>query len=257
MAGLEPIRFDKNWNRNTNTREANWDEIANKTSTFATQTNNNFKQLGLDINGADYQFNGVGRATQTTPIISRITTLENTSAVLGTRNLGLDLSDTTKIKVIGADGNNLSTSNKGLITFNSSSNSGRLVTREITSNMEVTLTGCHWGLDGKGDQTDYILWVMFIDTGSAAILGVGAQGGRQSLTTSDDETAVGNVNSLSKVLVSSALSSTNNVTYMGWVKADFDDTGNAGGENYWTVQNGKGDINIGYHQSFFEGTVIF
>jgi hypothetical protein len=256
MIGLEPVRFEKNWRRRTSTREENWDEIVNKITPFTIQTNNNFKQLGLDID-PNYQFNGVGRSTQKTPILSRISTLENTSAILGTRNIGLDLSDATKIKVIGADGDNLSSTNKGLVTFNSSADVGQLITRELTSNMELTLTGCHWGLDTTGDRTDFILWVMFIDTGSSVILGVAAQGGRQSVTTADDETSVGNVNSLSKVYVSSSLASENHVTYLGWVKADFDDTGNAGGENYWTVQSGKTDINIGYTPTYFEGTFVY
>src|SRR3990167_1803995 len=97
MAFPNPIRFVKNWLTGTRSREENWDEIANKISTWATETNNHLKQIALDLNGATYVFNGDGRATQTTSIVARLTTLEATINTIGTRNLGLDLSDTTKI----------------------------------------------------------------------------------------------------------------------------------------------------------------
>lgn len=48
---LEPIQFVKNWNRNTNTREINWDEIANKTAAYSLRLNNKLKQFCLDIGG--------------------------------------------------------------------------------------------------------------------------------------------------------------------------------------------------------------
>jgi len=252
---LEPLKIIKNWLTNTNTRESNWDSINDQLLSWATRTNNNLKQLGLDINGADYDFNNVGKATQTTSVVSRITTLESQSAIIGTRNIGLDLSVQSKIKLIGADGTNLSSSNPGLVSFNSTSDAGELVTREITSNLEVTLTGVHWGFDGDGDLTDMPLWVILLDTGSTAILGVAAQGGRQAITAAESDTAVGNITTFGKVLVSTIPAATLNATYLGWVKADFDDTGNAGGENFWTVQNGTGDINIGPVQTLFFGEV--
>lgn len=252
---LEPLKTVKNWLTNTRTREENFDEINNNLLAWATRTNNNLKQLGLDINGALYDFNNVGKATQTTSIVTRVTAIESQAAIVGTRNLGLDLSTQSKIKIVGADGTALSTANKGLVHLNSTANAGHLVTREITANMELTLTGAHWGFDTDGDLTDYPLWILLMDTGSSVILGVAAQGGRQSLAAADSDTAVGNITTISKVLVSSALAGTLNISYLGWVKADFDDTGNAGGENFWTIQNSFGDINIGPVQTLFFGEV--
>jgi len=244
MAGLEPLRIVKNWTRDTSTREENWDAIANPVTSFSVQSLNNFKQLGLDVGGADYNFNGVGRSTQTIPVTTRLTTLENQGAFISSRNLGLKLTDTTKIVLCGADGENLSSTNVGLASFNSTANIGRVITREITSNLSVTLTGAHWGLDTFGDKTDYVLWIYLIDNGTDAVLGVGAQAGRATVTTADDETAASNCTTVSKVLVSSALSGTYNCIIIGWVNADFDDTGNAGGENFWTVQSAVGDVNF-------------
>lgn len=255
--GLLPLRFKKNWNQGTNSREENWDELANKCAAYGLQTNNNLKQLGLDIGGATYAFNGIGRGTQSINVINRLDTLEAQSGIIGSRNIGLDLSTQSKIKVIGADGSNLSSTNKGLMSFNSTSNIGQIVTRDITSNLEVTLTGAHWGHDASGDLTDYVLWILMIDTGTTVILGVTAQGGRQTIASSDTFTTPGSIVSIEDVLVSSAPASTYNCTYIGWVKADFDDTGNAGGENFWTVQNGVGDINLGSAPTRVEGTFIW
>jgi len=257
MAGIESIKFNKNWNRNTVTKEDNWDEIANKVAAFGSRTNNNLIQLGLDIGGVNYNYNGAGAKTQTTPVIDRISTLEATINSVGTRNLGLDLSDRTKVKLIGADGTNLSSSNAGIVTFNQTSSAGKLVSREVTSNLEVSLLGTHWGHDTSGDLTDYILWVLLIDNGTDAVLGVAAQGGRETVTVADAETVQSSVNEIGKVLTSSAIGATYNVTYMGWIKADFDDTGNAGGENYWAISSSVGGVNIQSIQTYFEGTVVF
>ncbi len=253
--GLNPLRIVKNWNQGTTSREENWDEIANKTVAFGLQTNNNFKQLGLDIGGSSYAFNGTGKGTQSTSITSRLTTLESQSGIIGSRNLGLDLSTPSKIKIIGADGNNLSSSNTGLVSFNSTSDVGQIVTRSITDNMEVTLTGTHWGNDTFGDLTDYVLWILMIDTGTDAILGVAAKGGMKTVISTDAFTAPGSVVGIEDVLVSSAPASTYNCTYIGWVYADFDDTGNGGGENFWTVQSGVGDVNFQACPTIHEGEV--
>jgi len=257
MAGLEPIRFEKNWNRRTNAREENWDELANKTAAFGIRTNNNLKQLGLDINGASYVFNGDGRSTQTTPIVDRIDTLENTINAVGTRNLGLDLSVAGTITIVASDGTNLSSTNKGVVTFNESSDAGDLVTREVTSNISLALTGAHWGQGGLGDLTDHRLWLLWVDDGSDAIFAVANRGGRETILAADAETVTTSVNATEKVLTESSVASTFNVAYMGWVKANFDDTGNAGGEDFWTIQSSSGDANIQQVQTFFEGTVRF
>jgi len=257
MAGLEPIRFEKNWFKNSKTAEANWDEIADKTASYALRTNNNLKQIGLDINGSAYVFNGDGRATQTTAMVSRITTLEATINSIGTRNIGLSLSSPNIVAVVGNDGTSLSSTNAGVVIFNESSDAGDLISRNVTANISITLTGAHWGHDTYGDLTDYILWVLFIDNGTDAILGVTADGSKQTVAAADTSVTASDINLLTEVLVSSAVASTYNVTYLGWLKCDFDDTGNAGGENYWTIQSSQGDVNIGTFQTRFAGTHDF
>jgi len=257
MPGLESLKIIKNWTEKTRTREENWDEIANKTTSWASKIVNYLKQIGLDLNGNTYDFNGDGRATQTTSIVSRLTTLEATLNTIGVRNIGLNLAQTDRIATYASDATNLSTANPGVVTFNSTTNPGRVISRNVTANQSLVLTGCHWGFDTDGDLTDVPLWILLLDTGSGTILGVTAQGGRQTIAAADTDTAVGNITSIEKVLVSSAPAATYAATYLGWIKADFDDTGNAGGENFWTLQSAVGDVNIGYVQTLQYGEVLF
>ena len=254
---LEPIRFVKNWFKNTNTREVNWDEIADKIQSFAVRSNNNFKQLGLDINGASYEFNNNGRATQSESLVDRMAAVESATYEYGTRNVGLSTADAGEATIQGSDGTAFSATNIGYVTFNETADAGDLVTRSITANDTLALQGCHWGQGGSGDLTDYYLWVLFLDDGTDAVLGVAAQGGRPHILAADCETVATSVNSIEKVYTSSAIAGTLNATYMGWIKCNFDDTGNASGEDYWSIQSGTGDINIAPSGVFFEGTFRF
>lgn len=246
---LKPLRIVKNWLTGIRSQEANWDEIADKTVEFATRTNNHLKQLGLDIAGASYEYNDDGRATQSPDLNTRVTTLEsvqfNTPAAI--RNIGLDVSTTSKVKIFGSDGNNLSSTNIGYVTIPSTTTPGQLVTRSITANMEVTLTAAHWGLDTYGDITDFALWVLLLDDGTNAVLGVAAQPGRNSIDNADATATPGSVTSIEKVLTSSTISSELNCVAIARILANFDDTGNPGGENYWTIQTGLGDLEFGEH----------
>lgn len=242
---LEPLKIVKNWFKNSTTREVNWDEIADKISAFASRVNNNLKQVGVDLGGEDYDYNNQGKGTQTSPVVTRLSALESPRSAIGTENISLDISSQTTVKLVQADGNELSTTLPGKATFNATSNIGELVTRNIESAINLVLTGCHWGLDSLGDVSDRKLWILLIDTGASVVLGVDATGGRETVTPADAETIATSVSSIEKVFVNSAITSENNCIYLGWVKADFDDTGHAGGENYWTIQTDVGDINVG------------
>jgi hypothetical protein len=242
---LEPLKIVKRWFTNNQADELDWDEIADKTSSWALRTNNNLKQLGLDINGDSYVFNNVGKATQTASIVTRLDAVDNAQRVVLVRNLGIDTSVPNFIRLVGSNGSDLSSTNVGFVSFNSTSSPGQLVTRQITSTLSLELTGTHWGLDTLGDVSDVILTVMLIDDGTNAVLGVAAQAGRTEITAAVSETVAASVDDSTKVYTSSTISSTSSVVEMARVKADFDDTGNAGGENYWTVQTAIGDIIIG------------
>ena len=253
---LQPLSILKNWFTATRVKEANWDELKNSIGTWASLVNNYLKQIGLDLDGTDYNYNGQGRASFSASLNSRVEAIEAGIVVAGT-NIGLDVSATNIVRIFAADGTDLSTSNTAQIGFNSSSNAGRVITRSLTANQSLTLTGAHWGLDTTGDTTDTVLWLLMIDTGSAAVLGVAMEGGREFLTSAECTTTAGSVNARNMVYTASTISADSNVTQIGWIKANFDDTGNAGGENYWTIQTGKGDINFGIFPGQLEGTFIF
>lgn len=254
---IDSLKIDKRWRRNNAVAEADWDAIRDSVLAWSVKTNNNLKQIGLDLNGSNYDFNNVGKQTQSTPIVSRLAALEFSNNLIGTRNIGLSLTNQQKIKMVGADGNDLTATNAGLIVVNATTDIGEVKIYTVTSNQEVTLTGAHWGLDTFGDFTDVRLFIILMDTGSSIVLGVTAQGGREFISTADVTTAVGSVTSIEKILTATTVSSNSNAIHLGWVKADFDDTGNAGGENFWTVQNAIGDINIGNIPTFMEGVVLF
>ncbi len=242
MASIEPLKFIKRWFTGSFTKEADFDELANRTGEYATRTNSHLKQIGLDLGGASYDFNGQGRATQSTSVIARLDSLETFTAV-GTSNLGISVADTTTPILTAADGTTLSATNVGTVVINRTANPGQILSRQMTAPQSVSLTGAHWGFDGDGDLTDFKLWLVLIDTGSACIFGVTAEGGKATATTSDCKTIPTNVTSRSHVLTASAVAAEGAVIYFGWMHVAFDDTGGAS-ENLWTIQTGAGDIHI-------------
>lgn len=254
---LDPLKINKNWTENNATREANWDEISDKTVSWAAKVNANLKQIGLDLNGTSYDFNNNGVATQSSSVIGRLGEIETTLNSVGVRNIGLDVSTTSIIKVFGSEGSSLSSTNIGRAGFNSLTSPGEVEVGNITSNLSITLTGAHWGYDTYGDLTDMPLFLMFILSGSSVILGVSPQGGRNYIASTDTTTVSTSVNSREKVYISSALSGDCPVIEFGWIYANFDDTGNGGGENFWTIQTGVGDIGLGVAHSIIERTVYF
>lgn len=243
--GLVPIQFVKNWNRNTNTREMNWDEIADKCAAYSLRTNNNLKQLGLDLGGQAYSFNNVGRATQVRSVVDRLSVLEGNQIVSGIGNIAIDVSDTTKVVITSADGTALTATNPGFVAINSATTSGLINQYLITANVTITLTGAHWGLDGLGDFTDRLLRIVALDTGAGVVFGIAAKGGRTTIALANTKTVASNVVNDNMILVSSVAGADNSILEIGWFKADFDDTGNPGGENYWTIQTGVGEVVIG------------
>jgi len=252
---LNPVRIVKSWFRNNYVEPEHWDELVNKFGAFATETLANLKQIGLDMGGATYDFNNVGKATQSNNVIARIDVLESAS-LIGISNLGLDLSVAGTISLTAGDGTALSSSNTAQVAINDSSSGGQIKVYTLSATQSVTLTGAHWGLGTLGDFNDVPLWIILADDSGTLRLGVGAEGGRQTIGTSDDETVATSVTTRSKVLMASALSGTANVLNIGWVNANFDDTGNGGGEDYWTVQTSQGDVNLGVVPGYQEVTSL-
>lgn len=252
---LESLKITKTWKSGNDVEEADFNAITDPVVAWATRTNNNLKQLGLDINGSSYSFNNEGRATQTKSLVERITVLEGEQP--GFKNLALDLSTTGTIELVSADGSDLSAANYGIVNFNSESSPGAIASINVEANISFSIIGCHWGLGGEGDFSDVVLWVYLINDGGSVRLGVSKDGGRSFIADSDDVTTSTNATSSEKIMVDTALTGDRNCVIMAWMKANFDDTGNAGGEDHWTVQTGAGDINLGPHQAYFSGSFEF
>jgi len=253
---LEPLRIVKNWFKRTYTREENWDGINNPLSGWATRVTNYLRQIGLDINGSDYSFNGNGVATQETSLVDRITALEDTSSSVGTRNLGLfyDATDKDAINIVAADGTALTASNKGIVTFNETDTPGHLVSRNVTANVQLAMTGAHWGLDTLGDRTEDIFWLLWIDDKDTnlPILGVAIRGGLETVAAANCKSTATDVTSADLILVSDTVGNNSSCTYMGWFRADFTDAG-----DIWELQSGIGDINLQPVQTVFEGEIRY
>ena len=247
---LERLVFIKRWFTNTFVKEADFDELADKTGAFATRTNNNLKQIGLDLNGETYDFNNQGKKTQSESVISRLTALELASLV-SISNLGISLTTPTTITLASADLTALSASNIGQVVLNGTTTAGKSVKYTFTANISLAPAGAHWGFDTLGDFTGVALWVYLIDTGSDKVLGVSPMGGLRTVASADCKTLASDCTARTHIFVSGTVSSASNCFPMAWVLADFDDTGGSS-ENLWTCQTSQGDVNLGNHQTYLE-----
>lgn len=247
---IEPLRIVKTWLTGTFVKSIDFDGISEKIGQYATRTNNHLKQIGLDLGGSSYDFNANGQATQSASVLSRLAALES-GAVVGASNLSITYADTAIPTLTSADGTALSSTNVGTVTINSTTTAGQLASYDLTANQSVNMTGAHWGFDAGGDLTDYKLWLVMIDTGSAAVFGVTAEGGKASVTAANCKTSPLAVISRSHILCASTVSDTSNLIYIGWIHASFDDTGGSS-ENLWAVQSGTADIYIANHPTYLE-----
>ena len=163
-------------------------------------------------------------------------------------NLAIILATTTNtgdtVRIASADGSELSPSNYGWITLPGTT-AGQLSTFSITANVSIILTGAHWGIGTQGDVTGGILRVLGINDNGTLRWGVAYQGGRTTLTTTDTNATATNINLPEEVLCTAAVASaTNRCREIGYVRADFDDTGGAS-EDLWAIQSGIDDVVTG------------
>lgn len=165
-----------------------------------------------------------------------------------TSNLGLEAATTTNsndsIKITGANGSDLSSTNPGYICLPGVT-AGTLTVFRITSDVTILLTGAHWGLDTIGDFADLVLRVYAVNDNGSIKWIVANKGALTTIADTATSTTQSNVNTQAKAIANSSISSgTWPVQQMGWFLADFDDTGGAA-ENLWAVQTGNGEIGVG------------
>lgn len=261
---LQVLKIVKSWILGNDIEVADFNNIVDPIVAWSVRSNNNLKQIGLDIGGSSYDFNNDGKATQATSILdlininvnNRLTALES-GLSFGFKNLGFDFSTSNIVKLVSANGTDLSATNFGTVNFNSSANPGQVVSIQVTANISINLTGAHWGQDTLGDLTNAILWIYLMNDLGTIRMGVAKQGGRESIITTDVTNSAASATIPTSVLADSLLLNNSNVICIAYVKANFDDTGNGGGENFWSVQTGVGAINLGPHFAYFEGSFKF
>lgn len=168
------------------------------------------------------------------------------SIIHGSGMLGLGVFNGTttnaddSIVIKKSDGTDLSSTNYGFIITRSPTSQVPIATK-IIANITIDLTGANWGEGTLGDLADAALRIVAIRDTSSLKIGVAFEGGRTFITTGDTTAIPSSANSSEKVLVSSALASDAHMMEIGWVKANFDDTGGAA-EDLWTIQSGNDDL---------------
>ena len=245
---LPLLKYVKGWFRNNRVEPEHWDEVTTKTGAWASEIGNDIKQLGLDVGGSAYDFNGNGRAALSSNLNGRVTTLE-ASSLVGASNIGIDISVSSTVELTAADQTDLSASNLGQVVLNYTNTAGYMKKYNLSSNLSVVLTGAAFGF--SEDLTDYPLWILLIDTGSAIVLGVSPKGGVESAASANCKTLVADCTARTHILCSSAVSSASNCIGFGWIKTNFDYTGGAS-EKLWTIQSSQGDVNIGPAPTYLE-----
>lgn len=135
------------------------------------------------------------------------------------------------IRLTSADGTPLSASNPGYVTFPGHlSDRVNLVAKTFTQDIDLKITGAHWGLDGKGDLSGVILRIGFIVDGVTVALAVGYLGSAHLPLDSvqrDATTAQGTANTASILLASAGFGSANGAFFeCGYIWGSFTDAGN-------------------------------
>ena len=243
---IERLIIERNWTTGSTVSETNWDNIRSQLVAWSNRVDNNLKQIGLDVEGTDYEFNNVGRATQSSSIVGRLDSIDLSLASVGFTNLGLNIGTAGTFTLQGASAT-LSSTNVAYATYNSTTTAGQQEARNLIADISLVPQGAHWGFGTGGDLTDQPIFLYLIDTGSTSVFGLGRRGGRSVILAADAETTASNCNAIEKVFVSGAVASNSNCIEIGYMLCDFDDTGHAGGEDYWTIAAtpGVGDVVFG------------
>lgn len=163
-----------------------------------------------------------------------------------TINIGLAQgSDSSKIKITGANGSVLSATNPGYVCLMSSATPGQKSVFTITADVSIDLTGSHYGIDTFGDFTDLQLRVYAVNDTEALKWMIALQGGLRTIASTSTSATATNVIAKKATgvcgLVSAALNAgTWPCTEVGWFNSDFTDS-----SNEHAVQNAVGDLNVG------------
>ena len=147
---------------------------------------------------------------------------------VGLYNVGFKQgADTSQLRIAGGDGNSLGATNIGFIRVPKSSTNS-LSTYTISSNIDIDLTGAHWGLDGKGDNYLVYLRVYAINNLALGVTtwGVGMQGGFTYVTDAQTSITAASITTPEMILTNNAVSAQNDCYDVGYIEASFIDASN-------------------------------
>lgn len=134
--------------------------------------------------------------------------------------------DSSQLKITSAQGAALSATNPGYVVMRSST-AGTYRKFSVTADVTMDLTGCHWGLDAKGNVTGAILRVYAIDDNGTLRWGVGYQGGFNYIRNTQDDTTATNINLPEEIFTNGNVATDNSpMLDVGWIKANFTDATN-------------------------------
>jgi len=155
-------------------------------------------------------------------------------------NLGLTTgADATQIRITGVTAT-LSATNPLHVSLPDESSAGRVSLFTATADVDIDLTGAHWGFDTLGDLTDIQLRVYAINDNGNLKWGIALKGGVRSLATAKADTTASNINLKDEFLVNSAIGTASQCREVGWFNANFTDSGDE-----WAIQTGNADLNVG------------
>lgn len=144
---------------------------------------------------------------------------------VGLYNIGFKQgADTSQLRIAGGDGNSLAITNPGFIRVPKTSTNS-LYTYKITSDIDIDLTGAHWGLDTKGNNIKVYLRVYAIVNLALNSItwGVGLQGGFTYVTAAQTSITATNITTPEMILTHQAVSAQNDCYDVGYIEAAFID----------------------------------
>lgn len=130
--------------------------------------------------------------------------------------------------------------NRGYVWMRSAT-SGRIIRGKVTANVQLGPVGCHFGAGTKGDLTDAILRLYAINDGNTSDdftpkWGLGYQGGFNYIRNTQGSDIGTDINLPEEIFVNSVVVNDNSpMSDVGYILANFDDTGNPNGEDFWTI----------------------
>lgn len=134
--------------------------------------------------------------------------------------------DSSQLKITSTTGAALSATNPGMVVIRSST-AGTYRSYYVTADVTMDLTGCHWGLDTKGNTTGSILRVYAIDDNGTLRWGVGYQGGFRHIRNTQDDTTATNINLPEEIFTNGNVATDNSpMLDVGYIIANFTDSTN-------------------------------